>query len=187
MTLHLVLPLLAAGLFASAAAAEPALAPPVSAPAPVSVPAASVQEAPEAPAPAAPLLAAPAAPAPSAPMPLASSSSAGSLLQTILALSFVLALLIGMAWFMKRYGPKTAGNGAALRVLGTLSLGGRERVMLIEAAGQWIVVGAAPGRVNLLCTLERQSGAELALPQNGLVSGTFAEWLRQTIEKRNGK
>ena len=121
-------------------------------------------------------------------MPLAAaSSSAGSLLQTILALSFVLALLIGMAWFMKRYGPKTAGNGAALRVLGTLSLGGRERVMLIEAAGQWIVVGAAPGRVNLLCTLERQPGAEPALPQNGLVSGTFAEWLRQTIEKRNGK
>ena len=119
-------------------------------------------------------------------MPLAA-ASAGSLLQTILALSFVLTLLIGMAWFMKRYGPKTPGNGAALRVLGTLSLGGRERVMLIEAAGQWIVLGAAPGRVNLLCTLERQPGAELALPQNGLASGTFAEWLRQTIEKRNGK
>jgi flagellar protein FliO/FliZ len=124
-------------------------------------------------------------------MPLAASASAGSLLQTILALSFVLALLIGMAWFMKRYGPKTAGNGATLRVLGSLSLGGRERVMLIEAAGQWIVVGAAPGRVNLLCTLERQPDAQpdaqLAVPQNGVAAGTFAEWLRQTIEKRNGK
>ncbi|MBC7857757.1 MAG: flagellar biosynthetic protein FliO [Burkholderiaceae bacterium] len=120
-------------------------------------------------------------------MPLAS-ASAGSLLQTILALSFVLALLIGMAWFMKRYGPKNSLGGTKLRVVGALSLGGRERVMLIEVADQWIVVGAAPGRVNLLSTMPRQPGHEADLvAAPGLAGTNFAEWLKQTIDKRNGK
>jgi flagellar protein FliO/FliZ len=123
----------------------------------------------------------------SAPMPLAS-ASAGSLLQTILALSFVLALLVGLAWFMKRYGPKPGAGGAKLRVIGALSLGGRERVMLIEVADQWIVVGAAPGRVNLLSTMPRQPGQDSELgAAPGLAGSNFAEWLKQTIDKRNGK
>lgn len=122
-------------------------------------------------------------------MPLASSSSAGNLLQTIGALILVLALLLGLAWFLKRYGPKPVGGNAQLRLLSTLSLGGRERIMLIEVADQWIVVGASPGRLNALATMPRQD-SELALPptpQNGLAAANFSEWLKQTIEKRNGK
>jgi flagellar protein FliO/FliZ len=109
-------------------------------------------------------------------------------LQTILALLFVLALLIGLAWFMKRYGPKVAGGNAAMRVVGSLSLGGRERVVVVEVGDQWIVVGASPGRVNALATIPRQEGAPDALIQSGGLAATnFSEWLKQTIEKRNGK
>uniref|UniRef100_UPI00293D4661 flagellar biosynthetic protein FliO n=1 Tax=Janthinobacterium sp. TaxID=1871054 RepID=UPI00293D4661 len=127
--------------------------------------------------PAAPQLAAPSA-----------ASSVGSLLQTILALGFVLLLLIGLAWFLKRYGPKPAGGNARLRLLSTLSLGGRERIMLIEVADQWIVVGASPGRVNALATLPRQPDEEPpAGAQNGPAAANFSEWLKQTIDKRNGK
>ena len=64
-----------------------------------------------------------------------------------------------------------------------------ERIMLIEVADQWIVVGASPGRVNALATLPRQeedAGAALA-PQHSPAAANFSEWLKQTIEKRNGK
>lgn len=117
------------------------------------------------------------------------SPSAGSLLQTILALIFVLALLVGLAWFMKRYGPKVSGGNTNMRVLGSLNLGGRERVVLIEVADQWIVVGASPGRINALATLPRQDHDPLpGLQQhNSLAATNFSEWLKQTIEKRNGK
>ncbi len=126
---------------------------------------------------------------PGAPMTMAPSASAGSLLQTILALVFVLALLIGLAWFMKRYGPKVMGGNAKMRVVSSLNLGGRERVVLIEVADQWIVVGASPGRINALATLPRQEGdlPALATAQNGPAAANFSEWLKQTIEKRNGK
>ncbi|OEZ91033.1 flagellar protein FliO [Janthinobacterium sp. HH107] len=183
-----VLPLLAA---CSIVHAEPAAA---SAPA-ASAASASVAAASETPPVAAatvpatsPAAALPAMPA-GAPMTMAPTSSAGSLLQTIFALVFVLALLIGLAWFMKRYGPKVMGGNNKMRVVSSLNLGGRERIVLVEVADQWIVVGASPGRINALATMPRQEGElpQLATAQNGPAAANFSEWLKQTIEKRNGK
>ncbi|MDN2702410.1 MULTISPECIES: flagellar biosynthetic protein FliO [unclassified Janthinobacterium] len=190
-----VLPLLAA---CSIAHAEPATAsaPPASAasasvaaasetPPAATAPAAAAATAVPASAPAAALPAMP----PGAPMTMAPTSSAGSLLQTIFALVFVLALLIGLAWFMKRYGPKVMGGNSKMRVVSSLNLGGRERIVLVEVADQWIVVGASPGRINALATMPRQEGdlPQLATAQNGPAAANFSEWLKQTIEKRNGK
>ena len=137
------------------------------------------------PAAAAPLPAMP----PGAPMTMAPTASSGSLLQTIFALMFVLALLIALAWAMKRYGPKALGGNSKMRVISSLNLGGRERIVLIEVADQWIVVGASPGRINALATLPRQEGdlPTLSSAQNGPAAANFSEWLKQTIEKRNGK
>ena len=126
---------------------------------------------------------------PGAPMTMAPTASSGSLLQTIFALMFVLALLIALAWAMKRYGPKALGGNSKMRVVSSLNLGGRERIVLIEVADQWIVVGASPGRINALATLPRQEGELpiLSSAQNGPAAANFSEWLKQTIEKRNGK
>ncbi|SFY03578.1 flagellar protein FliO/FliZ [Janthinobacterium lividum] len=166
----------AAASAASASAAVASEIPPAAATAPAASPATS------------PAAALPAMP-PGAPATMAPASSAGSLLQTIFALMFVLALLIGLAWFMKRYGPKVMGGNNKMRVVSSLNLGGRERIVLVEVADQWIVVGASPGRINALATMPRQEGdlPQLATAQNGPAAANFSEWLKQTIEKRNGK
>lgn len=179
----LLLPLAAACCVAQAADVPAATAASATAAtaASASVPAATVA----APAAAAPLPAMP----PGAPMTMAPTASSGSLLQTIFALMFVLALLIALAWAMKRYGPKALGGNSKMRVVSSLNLGGRERIVLIEVADQWIVVGASPGRINALATLPRQEGdlPILSSAQNGPAAANFSEWLKQTIEKRNGK
>ncbi|MFL6676038.1 MAG: flagellar biosynthetic protein FliO [Massilia sp.] len=141
--------------------------------------------------------AAPAAPAPQAApqppapvtMPGPGAPSAGSLLQTTLALVFVLLVLAALAWLMKRYGPKAGGGSANLRVIGALNIGGRERIMVVEVGDQWIVVGASPGRINALATMPRQQGAEAGAALAGAVAPAagFADWLKQTIDKRNAK
>jgi flagellar protein FliO/FliZ len=122
-------------------------------------------------------------------VPAASGPSAGNLLQTILALVFVLAILAALAWFMKRYGPRAGGGSAHLRVVGALSLGGRERIMVVEVGDQWIVVGASPGRINALATMPKQEGVEASsvLAAHLPPASGFADWLKQTIDKRNAK
>jgi flagellar protein FliO/FliZ len=158
---------------AQAAASAAVSAPAVQAPAPVSPPPAAVTSNPVASAAAGP--------------------AAGSLIQTIFALCLVLGLLAVLAWFMKRYGPKAQAGSANVKLVGALNLGGRERIMVVEVGDQWIVVGASPGRVNALATMARQPGVE-AEAANGATlhphqpsASSFAEWLKQTIDKRNAK
>ena len=127
------------------------------------------------------------------PAPMPAGSATGSLLQTLFALIAVLAVLGALAWFLKRYGPKAMGGSAHLRIVGSLNLGGRERLLVVEVGNQWIVVGASPGRVNALATMPKQDGAE---PGAGAADGhatlaphvqpahSFADWLKQTLDKR---
>jgi flagellar protein FliO/FliZ len=150
--------------------------------------AAVAQEPQAAPAATAPAPAAPAvqAPAPAAQSPMAGPSGA-NLVQTTFALLFVLGLLAVLAWFLKRYGPKAHGGNANVHLVGALSLGGRERIIVVEVGEQWIVVGASPGRVNALATMPKQEGAPLAatLHPHQPAASSFGEWLKQTIDKRN--
>lgn len=117
--------------------------------------------------------------------------SAGSLVQTILALMLVLAMLAALAWVLKRYGPRGQAGAGGLRIVSAVSLGGRERVIVVEVGDQWIVVGASPGRVNALATMPRQEApaapANATLHPHAPAAGSFGEWLKQTIEKRNAK
>ena len=131
---------------------------------------------------------APMRPAPQVALPASNGPGAAGLLQTIFALLLVLGLLIGLAWLLKRYGPKPGGGLANLRVVGALNLGGRERIMVVEVGDQWIVVGAAPGRVNALHTMPRQDvdlGAGTGAAQGSMPATRFADWLKNTMDKRN--
>ncbi len=164
-------------------------APTVTAAAPASAPAAAtpVAELPPAVHAPGPALTAPARRAPlPVPAPATPGPSAGNLLQTIFGLVVVLALLAGLAWFLKRFGPRNAIGNADLRIVGALNLGGRERIVVVEVGDQWIVVGASPGRVNALATIPRQHEAPLPpVPGAYAPSATsFSEWLKQTIDKR---
>jgi len=121
------------------------------------------------------------------PMP-AAPSAAGSLLQTVAALAAVLAIVMGLAWMMKRFGPKTVTGGSTVKLVGAMSVGTRERILVVEVGDQWIVVGASPGRMNALATMPRQESATaMPGPHPNLPATNFSEWFKQTIEKRNGK
>jgi flagellar protein FliO/FliZ len=145
----------------------------------------------------------PATGSPAAGAPAAGSAvPAGSLLQILLALVLVLVVMMGVAWALKRFGLARNTAGAPIRIVGGISVSARERILVIEVADQWIVVGVAPGRVNTLATMPRQDGGagfalssgaaalDQALPgtsQPYAAQPNFAAWLKQTIEKRNGK
>ncbi|RFB68719.1 MULTISPECIES: flagellar biosynthetic protein FliO [unclassified Herbaspirillum] len=111
-------------------------------------------------------------------------STTGSVFTMLLGLTAVLAIMAGIAWLFKRSGlvQRAQGNAVA-KIIGGVSVGTRERVMVIEVADQWIVVGVAPGRVNTLATMPRQE--HVTAPASA-VSANFSSWLKNTIDKRNG-
>lgn len=86
------------------------------------------------------------------------SAALGSILATVLALAFVLGLAWGAIKLLKLWQDRSisgastgpAGTDRALRFLRALPVGTRERVMLIEAEGERLLIGVTPGGITLL-------------------------------------
>lgn len=111
-------------------------------------------------------------------------------LQVLLGLVVVLGLMMAGVWLLKRFAPAARAGGAPIRVVGGVSVGGRERVMVVEVADQWIVIGVAPGRVNVLSNLPRQDTPAVSgnLPaSHAPTDRNFSGWLKHALDKRNGR
>ncbi len=107
---------------------------------------------------------------------------AGTLLQVALALALVLALVAGAAWALRRVGGAPAGGTGAVRVLGGVALGTRERAVLVQVGETQLLVGVAPGRVQTLHVLERP--VEVTVPGGGAFAGRLAAALRRGAPAR---
>ncbi|GLU33984.1 flagellar biosynthetic protein FliO [Trinickia caryophylli] len=77
----------------------------------------------------------------------------GAVLQTVLGLAIVIGLVFACAWLARRFGLQPSSRGNVVRTIGGVSLGGKERVAVVEIGDTWLVLGAAPGNVRLLHTL----------------------------------
>ncbi|MBS1169195.1 MAG: fliO [Burkholderiaceae bacterium] len=111
--------------------------------------------------------------------------ASGGLFQVLLGLIVVLGLMAGAAWLLKRFGAPRMASGTVIKVIGGIAVGNRERIMVIEVADQWIVVGITSNQINTLSTMPKQ---ELPpLPEGGTPGSQFSDWLQQFMDKRNGK
>ncbi|MGN8106968.1 flagellar biosynthetic protein FliO [Paraburkholderia sp. 22098] len=83
----------------------------------------------------------------------------GAVLQTIVGLVVVIGLVFGCAWLARRFGLQPGSRSGLVKTIGGASLGGKERVAVVEIGDTWLVLGAAPGNVRLLHTMPAGSVA----------------------------
>ncbi|HEC12143.1 MAG TPA: flagellar biosynthetic protein FliO [Acidiferrobacteraceae bacterium] len=76
------------------------------------------------------------------------------LLQLSLGLLAVLATIGLCAWLFRRLSRFQPGAQSALHIEAGLSLGARERVVLMRVGSQRLLLGVAPGRIQTLYVLE---------------------------------
>lgn len=86
---------------------------------------------------------------------------ATSALTVGLSLVLILGGFIAVAWFARRYLPG-AGQAGVVRVVGSTAVGARERVVVVELDGTWLVLGVAAGNVRLLHSQPRPADAQPA-------------------------
>jgi flagellar protein FliO/FliZ len=110
----------------------------------------------------------------------------GNMLQVMLGLGFVLALMAGLAWLLRRFGRLQGNTAGAIKVIGGSMVGQRERVVLLEISDTWLVISVTPGHVTALHSMPK--GEINAITVGATVRGAdFSTWLRRVIEKRQGK
>ncbi|VVE41459.1 flagellar biosynthetic protein FliO [Pandoraea capi] len=113
------------------------------------------------------------------------------IVQTGFGLVLVLALLFGLAWLAKRFGLQRPLGGGNVRIVGSAAVGQRERVVVVEVAGDWVVLGVAPGQVRSLHVIDADRVADLpAAPavahpgaQANRAAQAFAQKLRESMKK----
>ncbi len=79
--------------------------------------------------------------------------NSGSITQLALGLIVVIGLIFALAWLLRRYS-NLPGQNKRLQVVAALPLSAREKVVLIQAGEQQLLLGVAPGRVNLLASYD---------------------------------
>jgi flagellar protein FliO/FliZ len=98
---------------------------------------------------------APLAGAATAALPAAEPLGAVSVLQLGLSLAAVVAAIFGLGWILRRMHALPGSTHRALKVIATLPVGARERIAIIQAGDEQVLVGLAPGRIQTLHVLER--------------------------------
>ena len=78
-------------------------------------------------------------------------------LETSGGLLLVLILIFAAAWLYKRFGSLPISGKGVIRILSGVSVGTRERVLLLEVDETRLLVGVAPGQVRMLYVLGPQS------------------------------
>jgi flagellar protein FliO/FliZ len=126
----------------------------------------------------------------------------GAVLQTIVGLLVVIGLVFACAWLARRFGLQPASRGGLVKTIGGASLGGKERVAVVEIGETWLVLGTAPGNVRLLHTmpagsvaLDQAGGTPAATPgatpgttpAASALPGTFGQRFRDALKGEVGK
>lgn len=80
--------------------------------------------------------------------------------KTALALALVVALIFLCSWLLRRLGPLRQAGSQPLRVVGSSLLGPRERLVVVEVRGTWLVLGVTPTQISKLHELPAPDEAQ---------------------------
>ena len=109
-------------------------------------------------------------------------ASGAGVVQMLLGLVLVLLLVGGGAWLLKRLALVPGAGTGLIRVLAAASVGQRERVVLVQVADTWLLLGVAPGRVNMLHSLAKSEDPVLSPSEAPALP--FSAWLQRMREAR---
>lgn len=111
--------------------------------------------------------------------------SQADVMQWAVGLGLVIFLILVSAWLLRRFNQLSLSQGNRLKVLGGLSVGTRERVVLLQVGEKQLLLGVAPGRVETLHVLQPSDFTRAEDGNsNGSETGNFAERLKQTVRRQ---
>ncbi|MBS7457225.1 flagellar biosynthetic protein FliO [Coralloluteibacterium stylophorae] len=96
----------------------------------------------------------------------------------LFALLLVVGLILGLAWLLKRMPGSGFRQAPGLRMVAALQVGAKERLVVVEAGGEQILVGVTPAGIRSLHTLREPIAEAAPAAQAG-----FAMLLRQHLKK----
>ncbi|GMR21059.1 MAG: flagellar biosynthetic protein FliO [Gammaproteobacteria bacterium] len=108
----------------------------------------------------------------------------GYLLQVIGSLGLVVAIIIVGAWILRRTGHLTSTGAGNIVIYESVSLGAREKLLLVQVGEEQLLLGVCPGRIQALHALDRPIALAVQDPDSDTTM-TFAKRMAAVLAKRN--
>lgn len=102
-------------------------------------------------------------------------STAGHASEVAGALVLIVAIILGLAWAARRFLHLTPHATGPMKVLSSLSLGPKEKLLLVQIGGTQLVLSAVPGRIQTLHVLDEPLPEEAF---GAVLSASFSEHLQ---------
>lgn len=103
--------------------------------------------------------------------------------QILVSLVLVLLIIFVAAWLLRRYGRFPGVADGHLKVIGALSVGQRERIMLLQVGKEQILVGVTSNQISTLHQLEEP----VQVKDNPRIGGQFSQRLQDALKSRDTK
>ncbi len=87
-----------------------------------------------------------------------------SFMPMALSLVFILALIGGALWVMRRMGLAPRNGTSQLRLVTQLALGPRDRVVIVEAGERWWMLGVGAGGITRLGSMPKGESVGAEVP-----------------------
>lgn len=76
---------------------------------------------------------------------------------SIISLIIVLGIILAIGWLLKRSKMPLSHNPISMKTIAALSIGPRERLLVVEIADQWHVIGVTSHSINSIAQLPKQT------------------------------
>ncbi|SFR59186.1 flagellar biosynthetic protein FliO [Thiomicrospira sp. ALE5] len=104
----------------------------------------------------------------------------------MLALVFVLLAIFALAWSLKRFGQFGQLSDSQLRLVGQVSIGQREKLVIVEVGQEQLLLGVTPSQITMLHQLPAPVESDSAIKKQA--PPAFAARLQQAFnEIKRGK
>ena len=94
----------------------------------------------------------------------------------------VVAILV-LAWLVKRFNLNQQSQNGLIRIIAGLSIGTRDRIVLLQIGDEQILVGLTAGRIDNLHTMAHP----LEAPEGQPATSTFAAKLNRAMDDKESR
>ena len=112
-------------------------------------------------------------------LPTVDPVSSSYLLKLTLAMVFILVLIFGLAWVMKKMNLTQQSQNGLIKIVSAISVGQRDRIALIQVGDEQLLVGLTPGRIEKLHTLKSTVNGDLVKYDNQSFADKFNHLLKR--------
>ncbi len=102
-----------------------------------------------------------------------------SMIQVLAGLTAVLVLFYGLVFVLKRMGSFRTGQGGKMRVIDGVSVGTRERLLLVQVGEKQALVGVSANGISPITVFDQE-----VITAEEIAENSFANQLQQQVKSR---